>query len=407
VLAWLGLASALAISASCNLDVSLGRQRLRSDGGGGEMFNPGTGGDTCDLLPDADNDGDGFLVREGDCNDCDPHVNPNAVEVVHPDPRARPQDEDCDGAIDEAEPPCDDDLFLDDPDPMNAAHAIELCKVSSGEGDWGLVEARWTMPDGSNPPGAFLAAYHLGHGILPDFGPNVPPRRGSRLLALSSGNARRPGDADFAGHEWTVPKGYVGAHPPGFPKESPSCPDVVDTSPVNRDAVALEVTVRAPSNAYGLSFDFDFYTYEWPEFICSEFNDFFVALLWPPPPSRPDGNISFDSKGNPVSVNNAFLEVCGCLGNPPNPCWAGTKIFNCELGNSELVGTGFGYHTEGEDHAATSWLVTRAPVVPSSTFRLRFAIYDSVDHNFDSSVLIDNWRWIARPGTDVTTEPVP
>ena len=55
-----------------------------------------------------------------------------------------------------------------------------------------------------------------------------------------------------------------------------------------------------------------------------------------------DGNIVFDSQGNPVSVNNAFVEVCGCAGGPP--CTTGfpptQKIFTCALGDTKLIGTG-------------------------------------------------------------------
>jgi hypothetical protein len=404
VVGWLAVAAALTASAGCNIDVSLGRMPIISEQGGGGMFNPGAGGNDCNRLPDTDNDADGFMVRQGDCDDCDPHVNPNAVEVAHPDPGASRKDEDCDGSVDEKEQSCDQGLAIDDADALHGANAMDLCKTSRGENDWGIVEARWTMPDGSNPPSAALALYHLGHGMLPDFGPNVETRRGQRMLVLSSGNARRPGDPDFVQHD-LFSKGYVSAHPPGFPKPSPSCPNAPETGLPN-DAIALEVTLRAPSNAYAFSFDFNFYTYEWPIYICSQYNDFFIALLSPPPPSRPDGNISFDGLGNPVSVNNAFLEVCGCPGNPPSPCMAGNKMFDCALGNAELVSTGFGLHTEGEDHAATSWLSTRAPVVPSSTFRLRFAIYDSDDGGWNSSTLIDNFQWIAEPGTDVNTAPI-
>jgi hypothetical protein len=404
---WLVFAGAVGLAAaSCELDVTLGRFNLTGDGGDGMgAFSPGDAGPPCETDPDADADGDGYSVTKGDCNDCDPHVNPNAVEVIHPDPNSEPQDEDCDGAIDEIDPPCDDGLEIDDADPLNAARAIELCKQSKGAGDWGVVQARWVMPDGSDPPPLVLAAYHLGHGILPDFGPNVAPQRGARMVVVSSGSARRPNDAGYQSHV-DFDKGYSSAHPPGFPKASPSCPPDVVTG-VPHDAAALEVELRAPSNAYGVTFDFDFYTSEWPAFICSPYNDIFLALLSPPPPSKPDGNVSFDSQGNPVSVNNAFLDVCGCENNPPDDCIANGKVFGCALGNSELVGTGFGLDTEGIDHAATSWLVTRAPVVPSSTFTVRFVVYDSGDGLYNSSTLLDNWQWIARPGTDVNTEPIP
>ena len=153
------------------------------------------------------------------------------------------------------------------------------------------------------------------------------------------------------------------------------------------------------SKKKNFSFDFDFYTYEWPVFVCSQYNDFFVAMLSPIPMGQTDGNISFDQLGNPVSVNNAFVEVCGCSGGPP--CSAGGKMFSCSLGNTELTGTGF------EGHAATSWLSTTAPVDPNSTITIRWGTYDSGDGVLDSTTILDNWKWIAEPGTTVGTDPVP
>jgi hypothetical protein len=248
-----------------------------------------------------------------------------------------------------------------------------------------------------------MPVFHLGHGILPDFGFATTPRRGLKMLALSSGTARRPSDVGHASFNGFF-KGYTSGHPVGFPKESPSCPDTVTGTP--HDAAAVELEIRTPSNARGIAFDFDFFTYEWPEYICSPYNDFFLALLSPAPPGADSGNISFDGQGNLVSVNNAFLEVCGCPGNPPNPCSAGGKSFACSLGDAELIGTGFGFDSSGTDHAATSWLFTEAPVDPSATITLRLAIYDSTDGFFDSLALVDNLRWIAERAS-VNTQRIP
>jgi hypothetical protein len=401
---------ALALSASgCDAEVLLGKVRsyggLPLDGG----FDPGDGGSDCNKpLPNDDNDRDGWTPSQGDCNDCNKHINPNAIEVVNGEPGAEALDEDCDGAIDENDDvTCDEGIALDDLDPVKAAYAIDLCKLSEGRNDWGVAKARWTMPDGAPPPPGASETYHRGHGVLPDFGPNVPARRGDRLLVLSSGTARRPIDPGYESASG-FDKGYVGGHPPGFPRTSPACPDVeVVEEGYPNDAVALELVVRTPSNAFGISFDFDFYTYEWPNAVCSEFNDFFLALLSTEPDGRPEFNMSFDAQGNPVSVNFAFFEVCGCSVNPPFPCPGSGKLFQCALGNSELVGTGFGGDTEGGDHGATSWQVTVAPVEPAAELTIRFTIYDSADGGLDSTTLVDNWRWIAEPGTAVSTVPAP
>ncbi|MDC3988166.1 choice-of-anchor L domain-containing protein [Polyangium jinanense] len=369
-------------------------------GGEGGIINCDPGGSEDDV------DGDGFTETEGDCNDCDKNRNPNAVEVPT-EPGKEAFDENCDGSIDEVVVSlCDDGLAIDSMEPLDGARAVELCKVSSGFADWGVVSAQWTMADGSPPPFGSELNFHLGHGLLSGFGPNITTRKGSRALALSSGTARQPTDPGYQPVSGFI-KDYMGGHPQGFPKESPACPGT--SSGVPYDVVGLEVVVRVPSNAYGFSFDFNFYTYEWPQYICSTYNDFFVALLTPIPPGQNDGNVSFDSQGNPVSVNNSLLEVCGCPENPPNPCSAGGKIFNCSLGNIDLIGTGFGFDTndEGEDHGSTGWLKTQAPVKPGDQITIRFAVYDSGDGSLDTTTLVDNWQWIAKPGTTVGTAPIP
>jgi len=381
------------------------------EGGDIQFVDGGTGGDGGGIItctpkgPDDDVDGDGFTPNEGDCNDCDKNRNPNAVEV----PTEMGQtayDENCDGNVDEAPPPtCDADLLLDSENPLDGAKAVDLCKMSANPADWGVVTARWVMADGQPPPAGLETNFHLGHGMLTGFGPNVSVRHGQKMLGLSSGTARQPTDPGYSSVQG-FSKGYQCSHPQGFPKESPACPGVTTGQP--NDPTGLEVTIRAPSNAYGFSFDFSFYTFEWPNYICSQYNDFFVALLSPIPQGQTDGNVSFDSQGNPVSVNNAFLEVCGCPGNPPSPCIAGSKTFQCPLGNLELIGTGFGFDSNfGMDHAGTSWLQTKAPVQPTSEITIRWAVYDSGDGVLDTSTLIDNWRWIAKPGTTVGTDPVP
>jgi hypothetical protein len=369
-----------------------------TSGGGGKGPGP------CKSTDSNDWDKDGVTKADGDCNDCDPNIGPNAIEI----PTAEGQekvDEDCDDLIDEDDVyvSCDEGIAIDESDPLIAAKAVGICKNSTGEKDWGLIDAKWTMADGSAPPAS--AKYDVGHGVLPNFGPNVMVREGKTLLALSSGAARRPGDVGYQD-----PGGYdkeiMAQHPQGFPKESPACPGVTTGDP--HDAAALELSLRTPANAHGISFNFNFYTYEWPMFVCSTYNDFFVALLSPKPPNQVDENISFDSQNNPVSVNNAFLEVCGCAGSPPGPCMAGGKSFSCNLGNSELIGTGFGFDTAfGEDHGATSWLETQAPVEPNSVIRLRWTVYDSGDGSLDSTTLIDNFRWLTEAANNSQTRPIP
>jgi hypothetical protein len=265
----------------------------------------------------------------------------------------------------------------DDDDPLNAAAAIGLCKIAAGDEDWGVISAQYVRANG-----AAVAGADLQYGIKDEWGPNVDVQEGENMLVLSSGHARMPSDPGSC-NSLTCYGSGGGVAPAGFPQDVPACPG----SAFINDDIALEVTLRAPSNATGYSYNFDFYSFEYPEWVCTSYNDQYIALVNPPPVGSINGNISFDSNSNPVSVNIAFFEVCS----------------GCPLGTGELSGTGF---DTWDDAGATSWLVTTAPVEPMQEITITFAIWDTGDAAWDSTVLIDNFQWIADGGTvDVGTEP--
>ncbi len=139
--------------------------------------------------------------------------------------------------------------------------------------------------------------------------------------------------------------------------------------------------IKSPTNAKSLKFNLNFYTYEWPGYICSEFNDFFVAMMTLVPKGQPDGNISFDTKGNLISVNAGFLDVCGCDSAGGPPCQTTGAPSLCKLGNAQLKGTGFDEGLFGdptENSAATGWLATTSPIQqPGAEISLLFAVWDS------------------------------
>ena len=112
----------------------------------------------------------------------------------------------------------------------------------------------------------------------------------------------------------------MGAAPSGFPKSASGCPSQMGSA-VN-DVVDFQIQIKVPKNANGFSFDFDFGSGEWPEYVCTNYNDSFIAYLSSTAfnGGKPD-NVSFDSKNNPVSVNNGFFDRCtagvetGCANN--------------------------------------------------------------------------------------------
>jgi hypothetical protein len=382
-------------------------------GSGSGGFNPvGSGGSTgeCNSAPGVDSDADGYASPE-DCNDCDVNVNPGAVEVpTDPmDPDAEMSDENCDGSVDEAIQPCDMGLIYTDTAALNAAKAMEICtQATPGGNDYGVLQANWVRANGT--PAA--PASQLAFGIQQNFGTNVPTQRGENMLMLSSGHARLPGQTDAAINHVATTTGYTTTSPApmNFPQNVPGCAG--DT--LIYDDVGLELLLRSPTNATGFKFLFKFYSFEFAEYVCTNFNDQFIALVNPAPTGSINGNVSFDSQGNPVSVNIAFFDVCDPNTNNDFAMWCGMgcpPMPNpyCPSGPAELAGSGFDncFGSLAEDAGGTSWLQTTSPVGPGDEFTIRFAIWDTGDNAYDSTVLVDGFEWVASPGTTVITEPPP
>src|SRR5579862_1587099 len=103
-----------------------GAPNLSGDAGEG-----GTGSGPCVVTnPNDDMDKDGWTPNQGDCNDCDPNVNPGAVDTWHQPADGGPGfwgNEDCSGSPGDNAMPCDTGLALDDVVAGDGAKAIELC----------------------------------------------------------------------------------------------------------------------------------------------------------------------------------------------------------------------------------------------------------------------------------------
>lgn len=368
----------------------------------GSLIGNGDGGTTgpksgCMYQDSTDHDGDGFSFTNGDCNDCDPNTNPGAFDVPK-----NMIDEDCSGTADDEPTGCDSQATLTSTDPFNAVLAIDICRKTTEtamgkQRTWGAVGAAFVAPDETT---VSSANFDVGHGNLTKLGVNNP-RQGSHMLAISSGTARDPSDPgyqDVGGFD----KGYTSGAAAGFPVAAPACPGVVTGQP--HDGVALRVTIRVPTNAQSFSFQENFFSYEFPVYICSTYNDTFVVEMAPKIASLPNGNVAFDQAGNPISVNNSLLQVC----DPQN---AGGKNFTCPQGSSLLQATGFGMDTAGQNHAATGWLTTTVnidPTLKGKDITLLFAIWDSGDGILDSTALIDNVTWSTMPGSNTpVTMPTP
>jgi hypothetical protein len=252
------------------------------------------------------------------------------------------------------------------------------------------VSADGSLPDGS--------AYKetVNRGVNASFGPNVWPTQGDLMFALSTGSARDREMPDFYDPFEVFEELTTSGFPPRFPRWAPACGDQPEDLASEGLGAALdpsgvEFEIRTPSNANTLLFDFNFYTSDYPLWICEAFNDFFVATLVPTPAGALYGNIAFDSEGNHISINNRLIRVC----EEPDPDYnpLGDEFFRCPLGTSELEGTGYDSTEEYGPHAATGWLTTRTPVPAGKVITLRFVIWDAAYRTRDSLVLIDNVRF--------------
>jgi Putative metal-binding motif len=377
-----------------------------------------------------DQDGDGFSTCDGDC--CDNTAQCGQPGLVNPgafDAPGNSVDDDCDGMVDNAvAASCDTGLASNSNNAMDYAKAMELCQTAT-ESDrrWGVISAKWSLPNGNGAPARDSCS------IRPAFGMNVVPKAGASLFEISTGHAAdkndaNPGYASFdddsvGGADMATaspfPNDWLASHSGTLPN-APGCP-APDDSQAN-DPVMLTLRIRVPTNAQSFSLSTNFFSAEYPEWVCSPFNDFFVVLLdssWNGSPANPgDKNLATytapDGQKYPVGVNLAkgdtgLFNQCvnGTLG-----CASanfGLTTTRC-MSTSELVGTGFDNpiafqcDVNSLSGGGTGWLTTSGNVKGGEIITLRIAIWDTSDHNLDSLAVIDNFKWAvtaADPGTVV------
>jgi hypothetical protein len=339
---------------------------------GGSSGNTGTKG--CPFKDSVDHDGDGLSYADGDCNDCDANVRPGKI-----DEPGNGKDEDCSGKADD-DGACDVGLALASTNANDAAKALGVCKtVVAGKAGWGLVSAKYVKPDGTP------LTHAISYGILPSFGVN-PPASGQSMLALSTGAARAPGQAEYLA---SLDKGYGHGTPAGWPKATDACNVAPSTA---KDGSALELTIKVPVDAGSMSFEHAFFTRDYTGDVCSSYTDQFVVMMSPAPTGAIAGNIVFDASGGAINANSPLLQACagGTFGG---------ITYACGLGTGLLGGTGF------EGKASTGWLRTTVPVEPGSTLTLLFAVWDSGDGKVDSTVVLDSLRFWTKSVTKTQTVP--
>ncbi len=374
---------------------------------------------TVDDDPDAD--GDGFTVCDGDCCDvAGPNcktpdlVNPGAFEV--PDNLV---DDDCDAMTDNPLPPCDDGLVSNSGEPLDYARAIDLCQVATEDGStWGVISGALTRSNGQGAPNAKARS------IRPGFGANITPQANTSLAILSTGNAAdqsdtMPGFAAFQGgsdlgSDAPIPADWLAANSNNLPNV-PGCPEPQGGA-TGHDTILLKLRVRVPTNALSFSTMIYFFSSEYPEWVCSPYNDFFVTLVDSAGAGNPaDKNIAIykDPQDQlfPLGVN--ILKAAAGLflqcKNGPVGCGQGAIAGNyagCN-GIQQLVGTGFdllnpapqfpndlGFCGQSNQvGGGTGWLKMSGNVEPGEVMELRFVLWDTGDEWYDSVVLLDDFEW--------------
>ena len=382
-----------------------------------------------------DADGDGVTTCGGDCCDAttdgcgDPKlVNPGAFEAP-----GNTVDDDCDGMVDNVvAASCDSGMTSNSSNAIDYAKAIELCQTATlQDSKWGVISARFILPSGAGAPNANQRS------IRPVFG-GTAVKGGSSFVVLSTGHAAamaqaNPGYASFQGGAVigatsAMPGDWLSANNNNLPN-APGCPEP-NGGTTAYDPIMLELKIRTPTNAKSFKLSTNFFSSEYPEWVCSAFNDFFVVLLdstWNGTPANPaDKNLAiYQSPTNqkyPVGVNLAYgntglFTVCK---NGPTGCattsGAVAGTINTCMGTAELASTGFdvanpapqftddpGYcGTNNQAGGGTGWLVTSGNVKGGEIITLRIAVWDTSDGYYDSVSIIDNFQWsvdASTPGT--------
>ncbi len=399
-----------------------------------------------------DCDGDGWTVAEGDCCDqpgaCGNNpkmVNPGAIELA-----SNNVDDNCNGLVDALDTldldACDTPLASTSGNPTEYARALGICRMAQEtpatqqEKTWGLLSAALLRADGTplNYPAARSLRDH--------FGTTLKPLEGRSMVVLSSGIASdgiqsQPGPNGGPASNvstdqsnlvnlltCTAPyclKDWLGtANPPlklaNQLPAAPNCGTGGFAGPEQaHDSVMLVLRMRAPTNAAAFEFSGYFYSAEYPEFVCTDFNDQMVVLVdtpggVPAPIANPvDKNLfTYDQGGQrwPVGINVAkgtnIFRVCDPQAAKPF-CWdSDVSATSCSLGSASLAGTGFeAVGTASTDclvGGGTSWLRTSGNVRPGEVVELRIAIWDVGDGILDSLTLLDNFHWLTsavNPGT--------
>lgn len=385
-----------------------------------------TTGFNVDVLPETtptcgtgDCDKDGYQVVEGDCNDLDATINPEAFDFL-----ADKIDNDCNGTVDDPVGTCGGDIASKDA--TDVVRAMDLCvqKTRTKAGTYfdPLTKAEWYSTKRSGVTTSIVAGneHGIGVGIFNTFGSNGP-RNGAAMFGLMSGAilSKNPrGSTWMDGGGSTIADGCA-----AIPLNTDDCKSLTNgTSPLPgtptaiADYTELRLSIQVPSNAQAMTFDFSFLSTEFNQYWHSAYNDAFFAIATT---KKFTTNVAKDATGLAITVNSGFFQLCPA---PPGPAGI-TKpeaLVNCvgmdgdkaksifgTLKGTNFDGAGAGSTTDTATDAATGlkyiygggsgWLTTKFGVEPGEKIILRLMIMDTSDGLLDSGAIVDNMSWEKAP----------
>jgi hypothetical protein len=356
---------------------------------------------------DGDQDRDGYTPGQGDCNDCNPSINPGAIQIP-----GDTTDYACNG-MPGVIASCDTGL-TGLRDPTSLAKAMDQCDPRF------FKSAMLVGPSDSR-----------GRKVVPHFG-ILMPRAGQSMALISNGIAADKMDPDFDTMNEEDPGTNFG-DANTYANPLPGIPGVMGCSQTQpamvNDYTELVIKLTAPTNVNSFSFDFQFLSAEYPVFVCTQYNDEFLVLQESHAEFGMPTNIAFDMHMNPITVNSGFFTVCTndtskpqtqhCThpvsdingtgfedsptgGGLPIPCMTAADCFGigmCVSGMCQIGGLGI-------PGGSTGWLTTTSPVSPGEDVTLHFIVFDEGDHVLDSAALIDNFRWGTSVVMTPTTNPI-
>ena len=158
------------------------------------------------------------------------------------------------------------------------------------------------------------------------------------------------------------------------------------------DKIWFTFSATAPALTEGYSFDFAFFSSEWPTYVNTTFNDLFVAWV-----------VTDSFTGNISVINNQPTTITALHSHWSNvPVNQGSKTcanfgsagpgFSCN--EPQLAGTGY------ETHAATDWTPVNQNIESGTNLDIYFFVSDMGDTALASAVALDNFRWRCMPCID-------